>query len=566
MLGKKFYIVTVSMLIIALTFSYKHEEISASVSSGHAYFQKLSDIIRIVNGVYVEKPDNEKMMNGAIRGMLEELDPHSAYISAEDQKEVTEEFNGEFGGIGIQFEIKDDFLTVITSIPDTPSDRLGLQPGDRILKINDQSALGITTKEVFKVLKGEIGSKVKITISREGVTEPLDYEIIRAAIPVYSVVANCMLDDKITGYVAISRFARKTAQELEEALQMLEGKGMKQLILDLRGNGGGLMDQAIAVADKFIEGGKKIVFTRGRLDNANDEYFSTDRETHRKYPIIILIDEGTASASEIVSGALQDHDRALILGSRSFGKGLVQRPYELGDGSVVRITIARYYTPTGRLIQRPYDNGITSYYLDRDETNLKLSKKEKLKRDSVRKANVFYTLKKKRKVYGGGGIMPDSVLAAEHISSFLVNLYRKNIFQDYSIAFYNNHKNDLLPWQTDFELFYKEFDITAEMLTDFMEIADSRGISISTSEQDEEIVNDSSVDSEQDEESSKDLISYSYKTYQKNSERLKKEIKIHISRQYFKNKSQYPRVRAMNDEHIKTAISLFGKARELSDL
>jgi carboxyl-terminal processing protease len=313
----------VAALIIAIMFSYKYENGDASNGNSLMYFQKMNYILRVVDNVYVDEPDIDKMMEGAIEGMLKKLDPHSSYIPADKQKEVEEDFQGEFGGIGVEFEIKDKYLTIISPIPDTPSDRLGLMPGDKIIRIDEKTAYDITTEEVFKRLKGQIGSKVKITVARIGVDEPLEYEIIRAAIPIHSVIAKCLLDDKTTGYISINRFASKTSAEVEEALNYLEANGMKRLILDLRGNPGGLMDQAIEVADKFIDAGKLIVYTKGRFSDFDEEFYSTGSATHKKFPVIVLIDAGSASASEIVSGALQDHDRAFILGARSFGKGLV---------------------------------------------------------------------------------------------------------------------------------------------------------------------------------------------------------------------------------------------------
>ncbi|NOR44471.1 MAG: PDZ domain-containing protein [Candidatus Delongbacteria bacterium] len=548
MSDKKFYMFSVLILIVAILLSYKYEDTEASTNDTLQYFKKMNYILRIVDNVYVDEPDNEKMMEGAIEGLLQGLDPHSTYIPAEEQKEVEEDFKGEFGGIGIEFEIKHKYLTVISPIPDTPSDRLGLQPGDRIIRIDGKTAVGITTNEVFKRLKGIIGTKVDITIARSGVDKPLEFEIIRAAIPVHSVIAKCMLDDKKTGYISINRFAYKTAAELEEALQTLEDRGMTQLILDLRGNPGGLMDQAVEITDKFLDAGKMIVYTKGRFKDFDDEYFSTRQATHEKMPIIILIDAGSASASEIVSGALQDHDRALILGTKSFGKGLVQRPFDLGDGSVARITIARYYTPTGRLIQRPYDNGTESYIYDRFADEDDLTEKQKIKKDSIKKAQTFYTLRKKRVVYGGGGITPDSTITYDLYSDLMTDLFRKRVFQDHSIDFFNSNKNDKGKWKKDFEIFYNTFEVSDESVEKFIKIAEKNKIFIV-----EKIPK------------KKDLY-YTKVDLEKDIERIKLEIKYNIARQYFKDKTLYPRIKAMSDKFVKKALTLFDEAKKLADI
>ncbi|MBN2789720.1 MAG: S41 family peptidase [Candidatus Delongbacteria bacterium] len=553
MSDKKFYLFAMIVLVSAILLSYRYEDTEASTNDTMQYFKKMNYILRIVDNVYVDEPDNEKMMEGAIEGMLEGLDPHSVYIPAEEQKEVEEDFKGEFGGIGIEFEIKHKYLTVVSPIPDTPSDRLGLQPGDRIISIDDKTAVGITTNEVFKRLKGKIGTKVKITVARTGVDKPLEFEINRAAIPVYSVIAKCMLDDKKTGYISVNRFAYKTASELEEALQNLESRGMTQLILDLRGNPGGLMDQAIDISDKFLDAGKMIVYTKGRFKEFDDEYFSTKGATHQKVPIVILIDAGSASASEIVSGALQDHDRALILGAKSFGKGLVQRPFELGDGSVARITIARYYTPTGRLIQRPYDNGTESYIYDRFKNDDDLTDKEKAKRDSIKNAETFYTLRKHRVVYGGGGITPDSLITYDLLSDLMIDLLRMRVYNDNSINYFNEQKDIDHKWKDDFEVFYNEFVVDDNMLNEFKKVANKNKLFF--------------VDKlPEKKDIPKDELYYTNADFEKDKEKIRIEIKSSIARQYFKDRSLYPRIKAMNDKFVKKALTMFEDAKKLADI
>jgi len=568
MLGKKFYIIAVSALILALTFSYKYDEIEAKVSNVISYYQKMDRILQIVQQVYVDEPDTDKMMEGAINGMLDKLDPHSSYIPADKQKEVDEDFKGEFGGIGIEFEIKDKVLTVVSAIPDTPSEKIGLQPGDKIVKIDNKTSYSITTEDVFKRLKGKIGTPVNISVMRAGLTKPLEYEIIRAAIPIYSVTAKCLLTDHKTGYVAINRFAQKTAAELEEALKTLEAAGMKQLILDLRGNPGGLMDQAVDVVDKFLPPGKMIVFTKGRIQEVYSEYFSYDKANYRKYPVIVLIDGGSASASEIVSGALQDQDRAFIVGTRSFGKGLVQRPFDLKDGSVARITIARYYTPTGRCIQRPYDSETGNYTID------SFAEDEDQPTDSVKKKESYFTLRKHRKVFGGGGIMPDSVVKAESLTPLLYDLYRKNIFKDLAIDYFNNNKNAASLWNGNIEKFNSDFSVNDKMIQDLLHLAKTNKIEIressdkatqtSSNQPNPKLLDKALVKDNTTETKTPSVTYYTNADLEKSLDRIKVEIKSTIAKHYFKDNSQYPLIRVMQDNQVKTALELFQKAAELA--
>ncbi len=380
---------------------------SDSVKDKFRKMKTLSQLIQLVNNNYVEEVDLDDILEGAIVGMLDRLDPHSSYITEEHLKTVNEQFAGKFEGIGIEFAVLNGYLTVISPIPGTPSDRAGLQSGDKIVKIDGESAYKITQEEVFKQLRGPKGSKVVVTIRRSGVDDPFDVTLIRDEIPIVSVLADFMIDDN-TGYIKLNRFASTTAKEVEDALDELEARGMDQLILDLRNNGGGYMDQAIKIVDMFVSSNDTIVFTKGRLPDANEAFRAHKWGTHKKYPIIVLINRGSASASEIVSGALQDLDRGLVVGETSFGKGLVQRQYPLRDGSAARITIARYYTPSGRLIQRDYHNGIEEYYMDLREENREASDSTLASRPQ------FKTKKKGRIVYGGGGISPDVYVESEY--------------------------------------------------------------------------------------------------------------------------------------------------------
>ena len=364
-------------------------------------FQKmktLTQIIRLVSENYVEEVDMNDILEGAIIGLLDKLDPHSSYISSEQFELINEQFGGEFEGIGIEFNILEGYITVISPIPGTPSDRAGLQSGDKIVRINDVSAYKITQKDVLKKLRGPKGTQVDVTISRPGLDEDFDVTLVRDKIPIVSVLAAFMIDDK-TGYVKVSRFSKTTAREITESLDELENQGMQQLLLDLRNNGGGMMDQAISIVDMFVSSRDTILFTKGKIPGSSEVYRARKSNKDKDYPVVVLINRGSASASEIVSGAFQDLDRGLVVGETSFGKGLVQRQYPLRDGSAARITIARYYTPSGRLIQRPFDD-VADYYSDLGRDNREAT-------DSTLAEKPKFTTKNGRTVYGGGGITPD---------------------------------------------------------------------------------------------------------------------------------------------------------------
>ena len=369
-------------------------------------FQKmktLTEIIRLVHEVYIEEPDMNSLMEGAIEGLLSKLDPHSTYIPQKDFSSIQESFQGDFEGIGIEFAIMDGYITVISPIPGTPSDRAGLISGDQIIKINGKSAYKISQDDVLKKLKGPKGTPVDVTIRRKG-AEDFNITLIRDKIPIHSVLASFMIDEK-TGYIKLNRFSGTSYNEINDAMYKLESIGMKQLLLDLRGNPGGMLDQAVMITDMFISSRDTIVSTKGRIYQANDVFIAKNQAADKKIPIVVLINQGSASASEIVSGALQDLDRGIVVGETSFGKGLVQRQFQLRDGSAARITIAQYFTPSGRLIQRPYDDGLDSYYLN------------DAKADSIERNRPQFKTKKGRTVYGGGGITPDIIVENERTFS-----------------------------------------------------------------------------------------------------------------------------------------------------
>ena len=418
--------------------------------------QRFNEVFNAVSKYYVEEVDNQKLINGAISGMLETLDPHSVYIPKEQLAEVTEKFEGHFYGIGIEFNIFNKIPTVVSPMPGSPADRLGLRPADQIVAIEGKSTFGFNEEEVRKRLRGPEGTQVRVTIRRSGVEEPLEVTITREKISITSIESSFMLDPQ-TGYVLISRFAKTTGEELESALVKLEKQGMKQVILDLRGNAGGFLEQAVAVADKFIDHGKKIVYTRGRIAQANDDFYATEPDKHPRFPLIVLLNHGSASASEIVAGAVQDWDRGLVVGETSFGKGLVQSQIGLRDGAAVRITTARYYTPSGRLIQRPYDKTLSDYYeegWDDYDPNAVA--------DTVKNRPTYKT-SAGRLVYGGGGVTPDVYLKWPRPTQFTADLIIKRSFFEYASDFAGRNRQ----LAADFNAFRQNWQPGEAVLTEF---------------------------------------------------------------------------------------------------
>ena len=366
---------------------------------------KINMVLKRIESDYVDTVDRSKLEETAIPAMLRKLDPHSVYIPAKEQKRANESIHGNFEGIGISFNMLNDTIIVISTIPGGPSEKLGLQPGDKIIFVNDSlvAGKGISDEDVMGMLKGPRGTVVKVRILRDGYPELLIFNITRDKIPIYSVDVSYMIN-KNTGYIKINNFAESTYEEFMNGLKELKSKGMTKLIIDLRGNSGGVMDASIQIANEFLKKGELIVYTKGRIQ-VRSEARATGSGEFETGDLVMLIDEWSASASEILAGAIQDNDRGTIIGRRSFGKGLVQEPVYFPDGSGMRLTIARYYTPSGRSIQRPYSEGFEEYYND---LNIRIEKNEFETPDSIHFAD---SLKFKtiggRTVYGGGGIMPD---------------------------------------------------------------------------------------------------------------------------------------------------------------
>ncbi len=449
-----------------------------AISKDDPNFQlnKLAHAMQLIKYMYVDTINEAKLVENAIVETLKELDPHSYYISKEELEEANEPIMGSFEGIGISFQLFHDTLYVISPIPGGPSEKVGILAGDKILEIDGNKSYGdhMTNKFVFDHLKGPKGTKVKIKVFRKGVKELIDFTIIRDKIPVNSVDATYMIDDEI-GYIRISRFSLTTFEEYQKSIASLKKQGMKKLILDLRQNSGGVMQAAIEICDDLLNTNKLIVYTKGRQSPRRD-YKSTPIGNFEKGSVAVLIDEGSASASEIVAGAVQDWDRGVIIGRRSFGKGLVQNPFPLPDGSAVRLTVARYYTPSGRSIQRPYSKGIEEYYKELYDryTNGEIMNGKKLNfPDSLK-----YTTAGMRTVYGGGGIMPDIYIPMDttDLTKYNADLIRKRVFNDFVINYLQDRRKTILKEHPDFRSFAKGFNISEELMKKFIALGEEQGV------------------------------------------------------------------------------------------
>jgi carboxyl-terminal processing protease len=430
---------------------------------------KFNTILELIEDKYVDSIDHELLIESSIEGMIKKLDPHSAYIPPQDLDLVNEQLNGNFGGVGIRFLIHDDTLTATHVMPGSPAKQSGMLPGDRIIEIDDTTFTGweISTTDVQDYLKGEAGSNVKVKVFRKGEIKTLN--ITRGSIPISSIDAAVMLDDEV-GFIKLNSFTYNSSEEFHSAASQLKDKGMKKLIFDLRNNGGGLMFAATDIADEFLESGKLIVYTEGRK-SPKREYYSTSKGILEDTEVIILINSLSASASEIVAGAIQDNDRGLIMGRRSFGKGLVQDQSEFTDGSALRLTISRYYTPTGRSIQKPYGEEVDyeNDYYTRYESG-ELMNEDSIKYDE----DLKYTTEGGRTVYGGGGIYPDNFVPNDTVgaSYYLTSLYYKSVFNHYAIKVLDTKRASF----TDFNQFKKNFKITTAIFEDFIAYAGTLGV------------------------------------------------------------------------------------------
>lgn len=438
--------------------------------------RKYDALMQLIKYAYVDTVNESKLVEKAIIETLKDLDPHSMYISKKDVEKANEGLVGNFEGIGVQFEILRDTINVVHPIPGGPSEKLGIMSGDKIIKINDEIVAGkkITNQFVFDRLRGKKGTKVTVSIYRKGKKGLTDYTIVRDKIPINSIDAVYMITPK-TGYINLNRFSATSTQEFEDGVKKLQKQGMANLILDLRNNSGGYLNIAIELSDEFLSNNKLIVYTEG-VHSPREDFFSTSRGLFESGKVVIMINENSASASEIVSGAIQDWDRGIILGRRSFGKGLVQRPFNLPDSSQVRLTTARYHTPSGRCIQKPYDEGVDAYYKDFSE---RMKHGELENADSIKFPDSlkFYTANK-RVVYGGGGIMPDVFVAWDStpFTDYYIDLRRKNVINLYVGDYVDRTRPQLQKEYPDFESFNKNFVVTPKMMKDFLTLADTLGV------------------------------------------------------------------------------------------
>lgn len=518
------------VLIIGIYLGIKLEEYF-SFSGNKKQIDKFGEVLNYTEDNYVDTVNSNRLVEDAIKGMFSKLDPHTVYISSEEQITDEETFRGNFDGIGVEFQIVKDTITVVSPISGGPSEAVGIVSGDRIIKIDGKSSIGWKNQDVIKKLRGKKGVSVDLTIFRPSIKSTNNYKVIRDKINLYSVDASFMTDDE-TGYINITRFSETTTAEMIKALQDLSAKGMKKLILDLRNNPGGYENQAASVTDLFLDNEKLIVFNKGRIKKFDEEFRAGKTFPFEKIPLIILVNRGTASASEIVSGAIQDWDRGLIVGETTFGKGLVQRPIELSDGSAVRITIAKYYTPSGRPIQRDYKDK-SKYYeevMARQESDGD-NVDHKAEKDSTK---TKYKTKSGRIVYGGGGITPDYIVEAGTISNYTMELRRNNVYYQFVRSYLDKNGNSLrIKYQSDLKKFTDEFRFDDDQLQSLIKYAETL------------------------------KVKYDVKGFTIDKELIRTNLKAFVARDIFKNSGWYLTL-LKTDRIFQKAISLFGEAERLN--
>ena len=481
-----------------------------------------------IANLYVDETDEGKLVESAIIGMLEELDPHSTYSNAEEVKKMNEPLQGNFDGIGIQFNMAEDTLFVIQPVSGGPSEKVGIRAGDRITHVNDTLIAGVkmTTDDITRRLKGPKGTKVHVKVLRKGVDELLGFTIERDKIPVYSLDASYMMTPKI-GYIKINRFGATTHQEFMDALASLKGQGLQDLILDLQGNGGGYLNAAIDIANEFLGAGELIVYTEGRR-NPRREFFAKGDGKHQSGRVVVLVDEFSASASEIVAGAVQDWDRGLVVGRRSFGKGLVQRPIDLPDGSMIRLTVARYYTPAGRCIQKPYES-VEQYNADLIE---RYNRGEMMSADSIHFPDSLKcsTLKKGRTVYGGGGIMPDYFVPVDTtlFTKYHSRLSNKGVLLNVHFQLIDAHREEWTKKYPDYAVFSRKFELSDKMMKRLIAEGEKEG------------------------------VKYDEEQYRKSEPLIKLQLKALIARDLWDMNEYYHTINVVN-ESVKKALELLDK-------
>jgi carboxyl-terminal processing protease len=438
---------------------------------------KFGKVLEWIDNYYVDSVNQEQLVEKAIIDMLKDLDPHSSYLTKKEVEQLNEPLQGNFEGIGVSFNILNDTVYIISPISGGPSDRVGIIQGDRIIQVDgiNIAGIGITTEKVFEMLRGKKGTHVIVSVLRKNVSELMDFEIVRDKIPIYSVDASYKAREDI-GYIKINRFSMTTMDEFKEAIKKLKNDNIENLVIDLTGNGGGYLEVAINLADQFLEEGKLILYTEG-INSPKKEYYASREGNFEKGHLIILIDEGSASASEIVAGAIQDWDRGIIIGRRSYGKGLVQKPLLLPDQSMIRLTVAKYFTPTGRLIQKPYKMNKDDY--DKELLNRYING-ELAHKDSIHLPDSlkFYTLKNTRLVYGGGGIMPDFFVSIDtsYYSEYYRQLVRRGTINQFALEYIDNNRNNFVETYPDFETFKNNFTVNDKLINKLAKYAESNGI------------------------------------------------------------------------------------------
>lgn len=494
--------------------------------------------------------DMADLTETSIREMLKTLDPHSVYIEAEDSERIEEEFAGKFQGIGIQFNIIQDTITVITAISGGPSDQLGIMSGDRIISINDSSAIGYDNEDVMRRLRGEKGTKVDVEILRPRNSSPINLTIERDDIPLTTIDTEYMVDDQ-SGYVKINRFAATTHEEFLESVEKLREQGMERIILDLRNNPGGYLSQAIAISEEFFPRNTKLVSTDSKHSRFNQEVHSSRNGILMDIPVIVLVNEGSASASEIVSGAIQDHDRGLIVGRRTFGKGLVQQQYELVDGSNIRVTISRYLTPSGRLIQKPFDGKSEDYAFEFVHRSSNPAVDVKEFKDQV-PDSLKYSTKAGRDVFGGGGIVPDILVEQDTTSSpYLFNFMLVNRVDFNFVRDFLDDKGEEFreKWESDFQAFRNDFEWSESDKQTFLSLMKEEGLEIADDLEEPE-VEDNTLRLTQ--EMYDELVWMNYG-----------RMKAEIARQVWGSEYFYPVVNDYFNESLSEAVKLWDEVKEL---
>jgi carboxyl-terminal processing protease len=495
---------------------------------------KFREVMSLIDRSYVDKIDSDEMVETAVSKMLEELDPHTIYVSAKDVELSNSDLKKEFEGVGIEFNIFRDTIVVLAPLSGGPSEKVGLMAGDKIVSVDGETVagIGISNRGVIDRLRGKKGTEVDVEIKRQRSKELLEFTIVRDKIPQYSVDAGYMVDDEI-GYIKVNRFSETTYDEFREKLQLLVDQGMKKLIVDLQSNPGGYMDRAVNMADEMIAENAMIVSQEGKEPRANAEYRAYRKGLFEQGPVIVLINEGSASGSEIVAGAIQDNDRGLIVGRRSFGKGLVQSLFRLSDGSELRLTISRYYTPSGRSIQKPYDRGLSAY---QNEFHDRVEHGELFHADSIKfDDSLSYQTTKGRTVYGGGGIMPDYFIPLDtsEDSRYYFGLRNNNALREFSLNYYQKNQKQLE--KMSFDDFRDNFEIDKKMVSDLVALGEKFG------------------------------MPYDQEGFEKSEKVIKAIVKASIARNVWGRESYYPIINEINEIYLE-ALKLFDEAEELASM